>query len=175
MIHSASKQGFAQQGRIGVSSMASYSFKSLKKFSGCNGLLCSSMTDCKVLVGQPCTPPDGLACEAAHHFGQVYTPAPALSTQEAADRFLAIAVDDWDLLFRAVETSLRAAVGVSENTGQHSCAVTARSATESASAPDADSLKVKTTVLECVTVLDFLHRALACERRQRPQGPMISM
>lgn len=74
------------------------------------------------------------------------------------DAHLAIEVEDWDVLFEAVKTTLRRIVG--ERLGDlpevpvHSAALSA-------------SL-VQAVVLDCVGSLDRLHAALKQERSQRP-------
>lgn len=71
-----------------------------------------------------------------------------------AVRSLAIAVDDWDLMFRAVEERLRIAVGER------------LVATPGLTAQDA-ACPIQGIVLECVLALDQLHMALNQERDQR--------
>ena len=74
------------------------------------------------------------------------------------DAHLAIEVEEWDVLFEAVKTTLRRIVG--EQLG-HPPEVPAHSAALSASL-------VQAVVLDCVGSLDRLHAALKQERSQRP-------
>lgn len=74
------------------------------------------------------------------------------------DAHLAIEVEDWDVLFEAVETTLRRIVG--ERPGELP-EVPAHSAALPAS-------QVQAVVLDCVDALDRLHAALKQERSQRP-------
>ena len=74
------------------------------------------------------------------------------------DAHLAIEVEDWDVLFEAVKTTLRRIVG--ERLGDMP-EVPAHSAALSASL-------VQAVVLDCVSSLDRLHAALQQERSQRP-------
>jgi hypothetical protein len=80
-------------------------------------------------------------------------------TARATERcqHLEISVDDWDILFRAVEDRLRSSV----------CARLA----STAPAPARDAAgRVQAIVLECVAELDKLHNALKQERRQHNEG-----
>ena len=74
------------------------------------------------------------------------------------DAHLAIEVEDWDVLFEAVKTTLRRVVG--ERLGDLP-EIPPRSAALSASL-------VQAVVLDCVGSLDRLHAALKQERSQRP-------
>jgi hypothetical protein len=68
---------------------------------------------------------------------------------------LEISVDDWDILFRAVEDRLRSSVG----------------ARLASTAPARDAAgRVQAIVLECVAELDKLHNALKQERRQHNES-----
>lgn len=73
-----------------------------------------------------------------------------------ADQFLDLAIEDWDVLYRAVEARLRRAVD-----SQHVVA------------PDAQAHEVEAYVrgiiLECVAALEHLHTALTHERSRRGQ------
>jgi hypothetical protein len=72
----------------------------------------------------------------------------------ASDQSLAIAIKDWDVLFRAVEARLLQSVGNKPASAPQS------------RAGDAVDL-VQSTVLECVAALHQLHIALGQERGQR--------
>lgn len=72
----------------------------------------------------------------------------------ASDHPLAIAIKDWDVLFRAVEARLLLSVG------------NRLASVPKSKASDAAEL-VQSTVLECVTALHQLHIALGQERDQR--------
>lgn len=74
------------------------------------------------------------------------------------DAHLSIEVEDWDVLFEAVKTTLRRIVG--ERLGEPP-EVPTHSAALSASL-------VQAVVLDCVGSLDRLHAALKQERSQRP-------
>ena len=78
----------------------------------------------------------------------------------APDHPLEIAIKDWDVLFRAVETRLLLSVG-------NSLASVPKS-----KASDAAEL-VRSTVLECVTALHQLHVALTQERDQRDTSHQV--
>jgi len=100
---------------------------------------------------------DAPAAPAPRHNGLATRPeSPSLDTPY--DAHLSIEVEDWDVLFEAVKTTLRRIVG--EQLGElpevpvHSAALSA-------------SL-VQTVVLDCVGSLDRLHTALKQERSQRP-------
>jgi hypothetical protein len=86
------------------------------------------------------------------------THAEALPVDAPYDAHLAIEVEDWDVLFEAVKTTLRRIVG--ERLGDLP-EVPAHSAALSASL-------VQAVVLDCVGSLDRLHTALKQERSQRP-------
>ncbi|MDI1272141.1 hypothetical protein [Polaromonas sp.] len=86
-------------------------------------------------------------------------PHPKAATSDAPyDAHRAIEVEDWDVLFEAVKTTLRRIVG--ERLGELP-EVPAHSAALSASL-------VQAVVLDCVGSLDRLHAALKQERSQRP-------
>jgi hypothetical protein len=84
--------------------------------------------------------------------------AEAVTPHAPYDAHLAIEVEDWDVLFEAVKTTLRRIVG--EQLGDLP-EVPAHSAALSASL-------VQAVVLDCVGSLDRLHIALRQERSQRP-------
>jgi hypothetical protein len=85
-------------------------------------------------------------------------PPESPSLDSPYDAHLAIEVEDWDVLFEAVKTTLRRIVG--ERLGDLP-EVPAHSAALSASL-------VQAVVLDCVGSLDRLHTALKQERSQRP-------
>lgn len=65
---------------------------------------------------------------------------------------LQISVDDWDILFRAIQVRLKDAVADSHPSGWPS-------------QTDATAGQVQTTVLECISAMEQLHAALGHERR----------
>lgn len=90
-------------------------------------------------------------CAGLNEQGSIANIEPA--AQRAAPS-LDIAVDDWDLMFRAVEERLRTAVG-----GR-------LVATSGLQGQDA-ACPIQGIVLECVSALEQLHTALTQERGQR--------
>jgi hypothetical protein len=66
---------------------------------------------------------------------------------------LEISIDDWDMLFRAVETRLRSIVGVKPDS------IATPQTRDAAS-------RIQAIVLECVGELEKLHAALKQERRE---------
>lgn len=105
-------------------------------------------TECpceETLGGMPC-----------HHDFAAHLEAVALDAPY--DAHLSIEVEDWDVLFEAVKTTLQRIVG--ERLGELP-EVPAHSAELSASL-------VQAVVLDCVSSLDRLHDALKQERSQRP-------
>lgn len=96
------------------------------------------------------------ALVSRHNGLGTHAEAPPLDTPY--DAHLAIEVEDWDVLFEAVKTTLRRVVGARlgdlPEVPPHSAALSA-------------SL-VQAVVLDCVGSLDRLHAALKQERSQRP-------
>lgn len=84
--------------------------------------------------------------------------SPSTASDTSHDQPLSIEVVDWDILFDAIETRLREAVGerlgVLPNTPMHSAQLSA-------------SL-VQAVVLDCVDALHKLHAAIKHDRSQRP-------
>lgn len=78
----------------------------------------------------------------------------SLARTQLAVQPLGIAVDDWDLMFRAVEERLRKAVG------ERLVAIAGLQAQDAA-------CPIQAIVLDCVSALDLLHMALNQERGQR--------
>ena len=80
----------------------------------------------------------------------------ALEQAQQDTRSLDASVQDWDMMFRAVEERLSSAVGK---------VLVATPGLE----PQTAAALVQTIVLECVAALDQLHAALTHERRRRHQ------
>ena len=68
---------------------------------------------------------------------------------------LGIEIEDWDILFRAIQERLRLAVGE------------VPAGTLDARGQDAAANQIRTSVLECVSALERLHAAVTQERSQR--------
>lgn len=106
----------------------------------------------------PASPHDDAppALKSRHNgFGQHQEATPV---DAPCDAHLTIEVEDWDVLFEAVKTTLRRIVG--ERLG----------ALPELPAPSAalSAGQVQAVVLDCVGSLDRLHAALKQERSQRP-------
>lgn len=106
---------------------------------------------------RPASPLDAAAAVAPRQSGLAPHPE-AASCDAPYDAHLTIEVEDWDVLFDAVKTTLRRIVG--ERLGDMP-EVPAHSAALSASL-------VQAVVLDCARSLDRLHTALKQERSQRP-------
>lgn len=105
----------------------------------------------------PASPHDALPAVVPRQNGLGIHPE-AAAPHAPYDAHLAIEVEDWDVLFEAVKTTLRRIVG--ERLGDMP-EVPTHSAALSASL-------VQAVVLDCVSSLDRLHAALQQERSQRP-------
>ncbi len=105
----------------------------------------------------PASRPDAPATPVSRQNG-LGTHPEATPPHAPYDAHLAIGVEDWDVLFEAVTTTLRRIVG--ERLGDLP-EVPAHSAALSASL-------VQAVVLDCARSLDRLHDALKEERSQRP-------
>lgn len=103
---------------------------------------------------------DAPAAPVPRHNGLATHPeSPPLDTPY--DAHLSIEVEDWDVLFEAVKTTLRRIVGEQLGGLPEVPEVPVHSAALSASL-------VQAVVLDCVGSLDRLHTALKQERSQRP-------
>lgn len=78
-------------------------------------------------------------------------PAVAHSARQEAPGHLQMSIEDWDIMFRSIQLRLRATVG---------------ERLESAPTPQADDRagNIQVVVLECVSAMELLHKALTHER-----------
>ncbi|MHB1201030.1 MAG: hypothetical protein ACYCZ6_16040 [Polaromonas sp.] len=105
---------------------------------------------------RPASTPEGYAPEA----GSAASDMPRSGSTALPTQAIDIAIDDWNVLFRAIEDRLRLTVGGDPLAN----ALT----TTDAPAHEA-AVGVRTIVLECVAALEQLHTALTHERGRREQ------